>query len=85
MDNSAIKCNEAIEPYYEDAETKTYDETKAVPKKFNEKNITCKIQNAYILLVFLSITISLLLAVSIYCYLIKFRAKQKHLLRKVFH
>ena len=47
---------------------------------FNEKNITCKIQNFYILLAFLLITIALLIAVSIYCYLIKYRAKQKHLL-----
>ena len=34
----------------------------------------------YILLAFLLITIALLIAVSIYCYLIKYRAKQKHLL-----
>ena len=32
------------------------------------------------LLAFLSIIIALLIAVSIYCYLIKYRAKQKHLL-----
>ena len=44
------------------------------------KKITCKIQNAYILLAFLLITIALLIAVSIYCYLIKYEAKQKHLL-----
>ena len=31
-----------------------------------------------ILLAFLLITIALLIAVSIYCYLIKYRAKQKH-------
>ena len=37
-------------------------------------------QNFYILLAFLLITIALLIAVSIYCYLIKYRAKQKHLL-----
>ena len=34
----------------------------------------------YILLAFLLISIALLIAVSIYCYLIKHRAKQKHLL-----
>ena len=39
-----------------------------------------KIQNFYISLVFLLITIALLIAVSIYCYLIKYGAKQKHLL-----
>ena len=42
-----------------------------------------EIQNFYILLVFLLITIALLIAVSIYCYLIKYGAKQKHLL--LFH
>ena len=36
-------------------------------------------RNFYILLAFLLITIALI-AVSIYCYLIKYRAKQKHLL-----
>ena len=35
---------------------------------------------AFILLVFLLITIALLIAVSTYCYLIKHQAKQKHLL-----
>ena len=39
---------------------------------FNEKNITCKTQSFYILLTFLLITIVLLIAVSIYCYLIKY-------------
>ena len=37
-------------------------------------------QNLFILLEFLLITIALLIAVSIYCYMIKYRAKQKHLL-----
>ena len=45
-----------------------------------KKNIPCRTQNFYILLAFLLITIALLIAVSIYCYLIKYRAKQKHLL-----
>ena len=39
---------------------------------FNEKNITCKIQNFYILLALLLITIALLIAVTVYCYLTKF-------------
>ena len=39
-----------------------------------------KRKNLYILLVFLLIIIALLIAVSIYCYLIKYRAKQKHFL-----
>ena len=34
-------------------------------------------QKFYILLAFLLITIALLISVSIYCYLIKYRAKQK--------
>ena len=33
----------------------------------------------HILLAFLLITIALLIAVSIYCYLIKYQVKQKHL------
>ena len=41
---------------------------------------TYKAQNVYILLAFLLITIALLIAVSIYCYLIKYQAMQKHLL-----
>ena len=51
-----------------------------IPKKFNEKNITCKAENFYILLVFLLNIIALLITVSVYCYLIKYQAKQKHLL-----
>ena len=42
------------------------------------KNIIC--ETFYILLAFLLIRIALLIAVSIYCYLIKYKAKQKHLL-----
>ena len=49
-------------------------------KNFNEKNITCKTQSFYILLTLLLITITLLIAVSIYCCLIKYHEKQKHLL-----
>ena len=45
-----------------------------------KKNLTCTTQNFYILLIFLLITITLLITVSIYCYLIKYLAKQKHLL-----
>ena len=45
---------------------------------FNEKNITCKTQSFYILLAFLLFKITLLIVVSIYCYLIKYRTK--HLL-----
>ena len=50
---------------------------------FNEKNVTCKTQSFYILLTLFPITIALLIAVSIYCHLIKYQAKQKDLL--LFH
>ena len=42
---------------------------------FNEKYITCKTQSLYILLTYLLIAITLLIAVSIYCYLIRYQAK----------
>ena len=42
--------------------------------------MTCETQNFYILFAFLLITIVLLIAVSIYCFLIKCQAKQKQLL-----
>ena len=66
MDDSVITCDEVIESC--DKETKT------IPT--NLKAI-CKMQNFYILLAFLLNTIALLIAVNIYCYLIKYRAKQK--------
>ena len=72
MDDSAITFDEIIESY--DGETTT------ILTNLNEKKTTCKTQNVYILLVFLLITIALLIAVTICCYLIKYRAKQKHLL-----
>ena len=50
MDDSEIICDEIIG-------------VKEI--NFNEKNITCKTQNVYILLAFLLITITLLKAVSI--------------------
>ena len=51
---------------------------KTISTNFNKKNSACKTQSFYILLVFLLITIVLLTALSIYCYFIKYRAKQKH-------
>ena len=54
--------------------------TKTVPTNFKERKGAFKTQNFYILLVFFLITIALLAAISIYCYLIKYRAKKKHLL-----
>ena len=68
MDNSAIVCDEVIETYNE--------EIKTIPTNFNEKTATCKTKNFYILLAFLLITIALMIAISIYCYLIKYRTKQ---------
>ena len=53
---------------------------KTIPTNFNEKKVTCKTKKFYIPLAFLLITIALLIAVSIYCYLMKYQVKQKHLL-----
>ena len=74
MDDSVITCDEVIE---------SYDEEITIPTNVNEKNKTCKTQSFYILLTFLLITITLLAAVCIYCYLIKYWAKPKHLLPKL--
>ena len=63
IDASAIICDEVIESYHE--------EIKTIPSNFDEKNITCTAQNFYILFFFLLTIITLLIAVSIYCYLIK--------------
>ena len=72
MDDSAIIFDEVIESYHE--------EIKTISTNFNEKKINCKAQSFCILLVFLLITVALLIAVSRYCYMIKYQAKQKHLL-----
>ena len=66
MDDAAIMCDEIVE--------------ETVPINLNENKANCKTQSFYILLGFLLITIALLIAVSIYYYLIKYRGKQKHLL-----
>ena len=90
MNNSTITCDEIIESYDKDAhadeeatsydEAKLYDKTRTIPTNFNEKKATYKTQNFYILLAFLLITAALLIAVSIYCFLIKNRPKRKRLL-----
>ena len=67
MDDSAIICDEVIKSYDE--------ELKAISTNFNEKNITCKIQNFCISYTFLLITITLLIAVSINYYLVKYETK----------
>ena len=69
MNDSVITCDEVIESFDKEA--------KAIPTNFNEEKATCKTQIFYILLAFLLITIALLIAVSIYCYLIKYQAKKK--------
>ena len=61
MDDSTIMCNEIIE--------------ETVLTNLNEEKATCKTQNFYVLLAFLLITIALLIAVSVYSYLIKYLAK----------
>ena len=62
INDSAITCDEIIESYYEET-------------NFSEKKATCKMQNVYIVLAFLLIIIALWIAVSVYCYLIKYWAK----------
>ena len=54
--------------------------TKAIRKNYNERKVTCRMENFYVLFALLLIIISLLIIVSIYCYLIKHWSKQKHLL-----
>ena len=61
MDDSVITCDEIIE--------------ESVATNFNKKKATCKTKNFCIFLAFLLITIALLIAVSIYCYLIRYKAK----------
>ena len=54
---------------------------KYILMKKKQKKTVCKTKHFYFLLAFLLITMTLLMSVSIYCYLLKYRAKQKHLLR----
>ena len=65
IDDSAIAYHEIIET------TKTLN--------FNERKLACKTKKIDFLLVFLSNTVALLIVISIYSYLIKYRTKQKHL------
>ena len=67
MDDSTIICDEVMKSYDE--------EIKAIPTNFNEKKVTCKTQFFYILFASLLITITLLIVVSIYRYLIKYQKK----------
>ena len=71
MDDSTITCDEII-----GAEgISNEEETKPITTNFMEKHVTCKIQNVYVLLAFLLITTTLWIAVSIYCFLVKYRGK----------
>ena len=80
MDDSAIICEEEVVDADADTEAKSNDEARSNNKtNFYEKKATCKMQYFCILLGFLLIIIALLIVVSIYCYLIKCRAKQKYL------
>ena len=76
MCSGAITCDEII-----DTEVKLYNKKKTIKiqTNFNEKKLDRKMQNLYILLGFLFISIALLITVSIYCYLIKYRPKQKQI------
>ena len=58
LDDSAVSSDEIKESYKE--------ETKAIPSNFYEKKAIHKLQNFFILLTFLLITITLLIAVSIW-------------------
>ena len=63
MDDSTIICDND-------------EKIRTVSSSFNEKKVACKTQSFYILLAFLLINYySLLIAVSIYCNLIKYQAK----------
>ena len=61
IDDSVIRYDENLDTV----------ETKTVTTNFNKKNAICKTKNFYILLAFSLITNVLLIAVSIYCFLIK--------------
>ena len=61
MDDSAITCDEIIEA-----------EIKTVTTIFNEKKCNLQDRKFLFFLAFLLITIALLMAISIYCYLIKY-------------
>ena len=68
IDDSVIRCDEIV-----DAKAKSNNkETKIVPK-----NVICETKSFYILLVFLLFTNALSMTVSVYCYMIKYKAIQK--------
>ena len=76
-DDSLIACDEVTETT-KSILTKTIP-TKSIPTNFNEKKGIYKLKMFCILLAFMLITMTLLIAVNIY-FFIKYGAKQKHLL-----
>ena len=52
MDDSVIICDKVVESYDE--------EIKTIATSFNERLVTCKTRNFYILLAFLLITVALM-------------------------
>ena len=68
VDDEAKLNNPKLSPKYN-------EERKAIQTKLNEI-VGCKTRNFYVLFAFVLITEVLLTAVSIYFYLIKYRAKQ---------
>ena len=54
MNDSAITCDQIIDAGVEansnDKAKLNNKETKSIPRNFNQKNITCKIKNFYVLL-----------------------------------
>ena len=52
MNDSAIICDEVIDADAKLSPEDSDDETKTIPTIFNEKKVTCKTQNFYILLAF---------------------------------
>ena len=73
MENEVIDADSKVIPKDDN------DETETIPTNLNQRKVTSKMQNFYILLTFLLITIELWIAISIYCYLMKYNAKQKQL------
>ena len=69
-----------IDNIIEDSCVEIREERKTVPTNFNEKKVTCKTKKNIYFFAFLLITVTLLIAVSVYYYLVKYWAKKKHLL-----
>ena len=77
IDNSVITCDKIIETT-KSILTKTVP-IESIPANFNAKKLIWKMRTFYILVIFLLITMTLSIAVSI-SFFIKYRARQKHLL-----